>query len=52
MGVERGEPLRGELQSFVERVRDGDTSLAEARQAARALALALEARATIRGARD
>ena len=52
VGVERGEPLRGELQSFVDRVRDGDTSLAEARQAARALALALEARATIRGARD
>ena len=50
--VERGEPLRGELQNFVDRVREGDTSLAEARQAARALTLALEARSTIRGSRD
>jgi UDP-N-acetylglucosamine 3-dehydrogenase len=52
IGVERGEPLRAELKSFVDRVRAGDTSLVEARQAARALSLALEARATIRGARD
>jgi len=47
--VERGEPLRGELAWFVERVRRQERSVADARQAARALALALEARNMIRG---
>jgi UDP-N-acetylglucosamine 3-dehydrogenase len=49
--VTRAEPLRAELESFVARVRENDTSLVQARQAARALALAVEARAMIRGTR-
>jgi hypothetical protein len=49
--VERAEPLRAELESFVARLRDGDTSLVQARQASRALALAVEARDMIRGTR-
>jgi UDP-N-acetylglucosamine 3-dehydrogenase len=49
--VQRDEPLRGELRHFVERVRMRDTSVDEARQAARALALAVEASALIRGTR-
>jgi UDP-N-acetylglucosamine 3-dehydrogenase len=47
--IEREEPLRLELQHFVDRVRARDTSVDEARQAARALALAIEARDVIRG---
>jgi UDP-N-acetylglucosamine 3-dehydrogenase len=47
--VERREPLRAELEHFLERVRTGDTGLAEARQAAQALSLALAATTLIRG---
>jgi UDP-N-acetylglucosamine 3-dehydrogenase len=47
--IERGEPLRGELEWFVERVRAGDAGVEDARQAARALGIALEARSMIRG---
>jgi UDP-N-acetylglucosamine 3-dehydrogenase len=47
--VERNEPLRGELRHFVDRVRARDTSVDEARHAARALALAVEASALVRG---
>ena len=49
--VERGEPLRAELEWFVRRVRNGELDVVQARQAARALALAVEARDTIRGTR-
>jgi UDP-N-acetylglucosamine 3-dehydrogenase len=47
--VQRAEPLRRELEHFVQRIRTGDTSVVEPRQAARALALAIEARDVIRG---
>jgi UDP-N-acetylglucosamine 3-dehydrogenase len=50
--VSRGEPLRRELTHFVDRIRAGDTSVDDARQAAQALALALEARSVIRGTRN
>jgi UDP-N-acetylglucosamine 3-dehydrogenase len=49
--VERAEPLRAELESFVAQVREGDISLVQARHASRALALAVEARDMIRGTR-
>jgi UDP-N-acetylglucosamine 3-dehydrogenase len=49
--VIRAEPLRAELESFVAQVRAGDTSLVQARQATRALAIAVEARDMIRGTR-
>jgi UDP-N-acetylglucosamine 3-dehydrogenase len=49
--VSRGEPLRRELVHFVQRIRAGDTSVDEARSAAQALALAIEARNVIRGTR-
>jgi UDP-N-acetylglucosamine 3-dehydrogenase len=48
--VERREPLRAELEHFLARVRSGDTDLAEARQAAQALTLAISATTLIRGA--
>lgn len=48
--VERAEPLRAELSNFVNRVRAGDSSLTASRQAAQALALAVEARSVVRGA--
>ena len=48
--VERREPLRAELEHFLQRVRSGDTDLAEARQAAQALTLAINATTIIRGA--
>jgi UDP-N-acetylglucosamine 3-dehydrogenase len=51
MPVAREEPLRNELNHFVERVRTRETSVDEARQAAQALALAVEARSLIRGMR-
>jgi len=47
--VARHEPLRAELEHFVSRVQDGDTSIVEARQAAQALALAIAATDVIRG---
>jgi UDP-N-acetylglucosamine 3-dehydrogenase len=49
--IQRDEPLRGELRHFVERVRTRDTSVNEARHAARALAIAVEADVLIRGTR-
>jgi UDP-N-acetylglucosamine 3-dehydrogenase len=52
VSVARGEPLRGELEHFVNRIASGDTSVDEARGAAQALALAIEARSVIRGTRD
>ena len=50
--VTRAEPLRNELDHFVERVQTRDTSVDEARQAAQALALAVEARSIIRGTQN
>jgi UDP-N-acetylglucosamine 3-dehydrogenase len=47
--VPRDEPLRRELRHFVDRVQNHDTSVDGARQAAQALALAVEARNVIRG---
>lgn len=47
--VRRGEPLAGELSEFLARVREGRHSLDDARQAARALALATAAISVIRG---
>ena len=48
--VRRGEPLAGKLSEFLARVREEDHSLDDARQAARALALATSAIGIIRGA--
>jgi UDP-N-acetylglucosamine 3-dehydrogenase len=47
--VTRSEPLRAELEHFVEAVQAGDLLLAETRQAARALSLAIEATDVMRG---
>jgi UDP-N-acetylglucosamine 3-dehydrogenase len=49
VAIERAEPLRRELSHFVDRVRSRDTSIDDARHAARALALAVDASGIIRG---
>jgi UDP-N-acetylglucosamine 3-dehydrogenase len=49
IAVERREPLRSELEHFLERVRTRDTSIDEARQAAQALTLATAATEVMRG---
>jgi UDP-N-acetylglucosamine 3-dehydrogenase len=49
ISIERREPLRAELEHLIDRVRARDTSIAEARQAAQALALAVAATDVIRG---
>ncbi len=47
--IERREPLRAEHEYFLNRVRTSDVSVAEARQAAQALTLAIAATDLIRG---